>query len=136
MVKKMFFFWNNSKNIDIRILCKEQNLFTSEFYMFVHSLVKIDWEMPVKNPIWPPRNLVFCYFKIRPRLFPVHHRDRLVLFYFNLLGLLSKAKLCLMRTVRDDRPCKLKWNKISRVNIKWLIIPWLSMWYKAEQNKI
>ena len=56
-------FWNNSKNIDIWILRKEQNLFRSEFYMCVPSLVKIDWEMPVKNPRWPPRNLVFLSFQ-------------------------------------------------------------------------
>ena len=53
------FFWNNSKNIDIWILRKEQNLFRSEFYMCVWSLVKIDREMPVTNPRWPPRTLVF-----------------------------------------------------------------------------
>ena len=32
MVKKCF-FWNNSKNIDIWILCKEQNLFRNEFFL-------------------------------------------------------------------------------------------------------
>ena len=62
MVKNGF-FWNNSKNIDISILRKEQNLSRSEFYMRVQSLVKIDWEMPVKNPRWPPRNLVFMSFQ-------------------------------------------------------------------------
>ena len=44
------FFLNNSKNIDIWILRKEQNLFRSECCMCVPSLVKIDWEMPDKNP--------------------------------------------------------------------------------------
>ena len=53
MVKNEFFL-NNSKNIDIWILRKEQNLI---------SLVKIDWEMPVKNPRWPPRNLVLLPFQ-------------------------------------------------------------------------
>ena len=43
MVKNGF-FWNNSKNIDISILRKEQNLSRCEFYMRVQSLVKIDWE--------------------------------------------------------------------------------------------
>jgi len=61
MVKNGF-FWNNSKNIDISILRKEQNLSRSEFYMRVQSLVKIDWEMPVKNSRWPPRKLVFMSF--------------------------------------------------------------------------
>ena len=56
-------FWNNSKNIDIWILRKEQNLFISEFYMFVPNLVKIDWEMAAKNPRLPPRNLVFLSFQ-------------------------------------------------------------------------
>ena len=46
---KMFFFWNNSQNIDIWILRKEQNLFRSEFYMGVPNLVKIDWELAAKN---------------------------------------------------------------------------------------
>ena len=58
MIKNVF-FCNNSKNIDIWILRKEQNLFRSEFYMCVPSLVKIDWEMPVKNPRWPPRKFFF-----------------------------------------------------------------------------
>ena len=81
----MFFFWNDAKNIDIWILRKAQNLFRSEFYMSIPSLVKIDWEMPVKNPRWPPLNLVFCHFNIRPRWFPAHHRDRLVLIFFHSL---------------------------------------------------
>ena len=42
------FFWNNSKNIDIWILRKEQNFFSSDFYMCVPNLVKIDWEMASK----------------------------------------------------------------------------------------
>ena len=57
---------------------KEQNLFRSEFYMCVPSLVKIDWEMPAKNPRLPPGNWVFWHFNIRARWFPAHHRDRLV----------------------------------------------------------
>ena len=44
MVKNEFFL-NNSKNIDIWILNKEQNLFRSEFYMCVPNLVKTDWEL-------------------------------------------------------------------------------------------
>ena len=47
MVKNEF-FWNNSKNVDIRILRKEHNLFRSEFYMSVLNLVKIDWEIAAK----------------------------------------------------------------------------------------
>ena len=47
MVKNEFFL-NKSKNIDIWILRKEQNLFRSEFYICVPSLIKIDCEMPVK----------------------------------------------------------------------------------------
>ena len=73
---KNVFFWNNSKNIDIWILRKEQTLFRSELYMCVQSSVKIDREMPVKNPRWPPRNLVFLSFQHHT----AHHRDRLVLF--------------------------------------------------------
>ena len=80
MVKNGF-FWNN-KNIGIWILRKEQNLFRSEFYMCVQSSVKIDREMPVKNPRWPPRNLVFLHLIIRLRWFPAHHRDCLVFFLF------------------------------------------------------
>ena len=41
-------FWNNSKNIDIWILRKDQNLLRSEFYMCAPKLVKIDWEMAAK----------------------------------------------------------------------------------------
>ena len=37
--------------------------------------------MAAKNPRWPSRNLVFWHFNIRPRWFPAHHRDRLVLCY-------------------------------------------------------
>ena len=62
MVKNEFLL-NNSKNIDIWILRKEQNLFRSEFYMCEPSLVKIDWEVPVKNARWPPRNWVFLSFQ-------------------------------------------------------------------------
>ena len=80
MVKNVF-FCNYSKNIDIWILLKEQNLFRREFYMCVPSLVKIDWEMHVKNPRWPPR-IFFPHFNIRPRWFPAHHRDRLVFLSF------------------------------------------------------
>ena len=58
MVKNEF-FWNNSKNNDSWILRKEQNLFRKESYMCVPSLVKIDWEMPDKNPRWPPLNWFF-----------------------------------------------------------------------------
>ena len=36
-------FWNNSKNIDIWILRKEQNLFRIEFYICVPNLLKIDF---------------------------------------------------------------------------------------------
>ena len=58
--------------------------------MCVPILVKINWEMPVKNPRSPPQNLVFCHFNITPRWFPAHHRDRLVgylvcLFHLTLL---------------------------------------------------
>ena len=60
---KMSFFWNNSKNIGIWILRKEQNLFRSEFYMCVPSVVKLDWEIPAKNSRWPPWNLVFFTFQ-------------------------------------------------------------------------
>ena len=60
MVKYEFFF-NNSKNIDIWILRKKQNLFRNEFYMCVQNLVKIDWEMAAKNPRWPPRNFFFTF---------------------------------------------------------------------------
>ena len=38
------FFLNNSRNIDIWILCKEPNLFRSTFYISVPNLVKNDWE--------------------------------------------------------------------------------------------
>ena len=47
MVKNEF-FWNNYINIDMWILRKEQNLFSSEFYMRVSNLVKIDCEMAAK----------------------------------------------------------------------------------------
>ena len=66
MVKNEFFL-NNSKNIDIWILRKELNLIRSEFYMCVPSLVKMDWEMPVKNPRWPPRNFFFFVFSTSVR---------------------------------------------------------------------
>ena len=56
-------FWNNSKNIDIWILRKEQNLFRSKFYTCVPNLFKIDWEMAAKIPRWPPRNLLFWTFQ-------------------------------------------------------------------------
>ena len=46
MVKNEFFL-NNSKNIDIWILRKEQNLSRSEFYMWVPNLVKLIEK-------WPP----------------------------------------------------------------------------------
>ena len=42
---KIIFSLNNSKNIDIWILRKEQNLFKSEFYMCLPNLVKINWEL-------------------------------------------------------------------------------------------
>ena len=100
MVKNGF-FWHNSKNIDILILRKEQNLFSSESYMCVPSLVKIDWEMPVKNPRWLPRNLVFLHLNIRPRWFPAHHRDRLVFIYFQYeIYSISKTGLpCLLLAI-------------------------------------
>ena len=46
MVKNEF-FWNNSKNIDIRILRKEQNLFRSEFYIWSKLIEK--WSPKIQN---------------------------------------------------------------------------------------
>ena len=93
MVKNGF-FWNNSKNIDISILRKEQNLYRSEFYMRLQSLVKIDWEMPVKNPRWLPRNLVFYVISTSdrgdfPRIIVI------ALFFFLFFFLVVKIQFCL-----------------------------------------
>ena len=83
MVKSEF-FWNTYKTIDIWILCKEQNLFRSEFYMCVPNVVKFDWDMAAKNPRF------FWHFNFRPRWFPAHHRDRHVdLVYFFLFSIKS-----------------------------------------------
>ena len=91
MVKNEFFL-NNSKNIDIWILRKEQNIIRSEFYMCVPSFVKIDWEIPVKNPRWPQRKFF---------LFVISTSDRgdfpriieIALFVICLIFFLSKATL-------------------------------------------
>ena len=43
------FFWNNSKNIDIWIRRKEQNLFRSEIYIYVYQM----WSKLIEK--WPPK---------------------------------------------------------------------------------
>ena len=54
-------------------------ILTFEYYAKNKTLVKIDWEMHVKNPRLPPGNLgFFLHLNIRPRWFPANNRDRLV----------------------------------------------------------
>ena len=48
--------------------------------MRVPSLVKIDWEMPVKNPRWPPQNFFFVISTLDRGDFP--RIIVIVLFYY------------------------------------------------------
>ena len=102
MVKNEFFL-NNSKNIDIWILRKEQNLFRSEFYKCVPSLVKIDWVNAHQKSKMAATKLFFCHFNIRPRWFPEHHRDRFVINNLNLSNIRSyEDEIYLSRSTLGD----------------------------------
>ena len=105
MVKNEFLM-NNSKNIDIWILRKEQNLVISEFYMYVPSKVKIDWEMTVKNHRWPPRYLVFDVSTSDRGEFP---RIIVIALFLYLSGLVLFLKYS---TWKNETTSKSLWNQI------------------------